>query len=307
MTFTTSGFAPGFAVGALFCFCCVYLAHVYLSPLPVENPLRFAVKRDGRAVDVLQVTADTVYTLTGLEGPYRLIVSDGKIIVAERHGDCVTVRNSDGSIIKTIGVGQMEKPGGVALDSRGNIYVTSNHKLQKFSVDGELLKDIGSREAGIADSEFNTPRGIVVSDQEVYVCDSLNNRIQVFDLNLIFVKNLISDVKDPQDIAFDRETNEIYVCEKGENRISVFNSNGEKLRQFGETGSIIRLNDPYGIHIYDNYILVSAESVNGIAVYNTKGKFLTSITEFLHPRGIISDEKGLIYICEFSNQRIVVI
>ena len=307
MSFTTSGFAPGFAVGALFCFCCIYLAHVHLSPLPVENLLRFTVKRDGRTLDVLKVTADTVYSLTGLEGPYRLVVSDGKIIVEERNGDFVTVRNLDGSIIKTIGVGKMEKPGGVALDSRGKIYVSSNHKLQKFSVDGELLENIGSGEVGIENSEFDTPRGIVVSDQKVYVCDSLNDRIQVFDLNLNFVKILISDVKDPQDIAFDRESNEIYVCEKGKNRISVFNSNGEKLRQFGETGSKIRLNDPHGIHIYDNYILVSAESVNGIAVYNTSGKFLTSITEFLHPRGIISDEKGLIYICEFSNNRIVVI
>ena len=274
-------------------------------------PLRITVERDGRALDMSfrKVTACTANTLTGLMGPYRLVVSDGMIIVAERHGDCVKVMNADGSIIKTIGVGQMEKPGGVALDSRGNIYVSSNHKVQKFSMAGELLKDVGSRRAGIENSEFDTPRGIVVSDQKVYVCDSLNDRIQVFDLNLTFVKNLISDVKDPQDIAFDRENNEIYVCEKGMNRISVFNSRGKKLRQFGEPerGSTIRLSDPHGLHIYDKYILVSAESINGIAVYDTSGKYLTSITEFRHPRGVVSDENGLIYICEFSNDCIVVI
>ena len=270
-------------------------------------PLRIAVKRDGRALDIRKVTACTARTLTGLMGPYRLVVSDGKIIVAERHGNRVTLRNLNGSIIQTIGDGQMEKPGGVALDSRDNIYVTSNHKLQKFSMAGELLKDVGSRTAGIGNSEFDTPRGIVVNDQKVYVCDSLNDRIQVFDLNLTFVKNLISDVKDPQDIAFDTGNNEIYVCEKGMHRISVFNSKGKKLRQFGERGSTIRLNDPHGIHIYDKYILVSAESVNGIAVYDISGKCLTSITEFRHPRGIVSDENGFIYICEFSNECIVVI
>ena len=275
-------------------------------------PFHFTVERDaGHAPDMSfgTVTAYTVNTLTELKGPYRLVVSDGKIIVAERLGNCVKVMYVNGSIIKIIGVGQMEKPGGVALDSRGNIYVTSNHKLQKFSMDGELLKDIGSKGAGIDSSEFNTPRGIVVNDQKVYVCDSLNDRIQVFDLNLTFVKNLVSDVKTPQDIAFDRESNEIYVSENGLNRISVFNSKGEKLRHFGnpENASTIRFNDPHGIHIYDKYILVSAESVDGIMVYDTSGKYLTSITGFLHPRGIASDENGLIYICEFSNSCIVVI
>ena len=375
MSFTSPpGFAPGFAIGVVICSVCIRLAHLYLSPQPVDGkwydifytlvfglgvvavimyfylrknqdkkevsargtmevaleptdetgnnfsqflatrkcpPLHITVERDGRFLDMSfsKVTACTAHTLDGLMGPYRLVVSDGMIIVAERDGDCVKEMKLDGSIIKTIGVGQMKKPGGVALDSRGNIYVTSNHKLQKFSVDGELLKDVGSRRAGIENSEFDTPRGIVVDDQKVYVCDSLNGRIQVFDLNLNFVKNLISDVKDPQDIAFDRESNEIYVCEKGMNRISVLNGRGKKLRYIGEPerGSTIRLNDPHGIHIYDKYILVSAESINGIAVYDTSGKYLTSITEFRHPRGITSDENGLIYFCEFSKERIVVI
>ena len=391
MTFT-SYFIPGFFSGALLCFWCIYVAHFYLSPPPVDGnvvafvggtivggvlvagiikrlylpmdqvgdthggatniglepkdekevctrrgttevaleltdeegrdfsmslatrkspPLQIIVERDGNAPDMSfkQVTARKAATLTGLTGPYRLIVSAGKIIVAERYGNCVNVRNLDGSIIKTIGDGQMEKPGGVALDSTGNIYVTSNHKLQKFSMAGELLKDIGSHKPGTENSEFNTPRGIVINNQKVYICDSQNGRIQVFDLNLTFVKNIISDVKDPQDIALDRERNEIYVCEKGSNRICVFNNKGKKVRQFGEPekGSTIRLSDPHGIHIYDKYILVSAESINGIMVYDTSGKYLTSITEFHLPRGITSDENGLIYICEFHSNRIVVI
>lgn len=375
MTFT-SQFIPGLAVGALICFCCTYLAHIYLSPLPVDDkwqdiatfvggtfvgavvagmmmrlylpkdqevathrgttnvaleptdekgydfseslatrkvdgpgcpPLHITVERDGRAPDMSfsKVTACKAATLTGLEAPYRLVVSAEKIIVAERYGHCVRVRNRlDGSVINTIGEKQMEKPGGVALDSTHNIYVTSNHKLQKFSMTGELLKDIGSRRAGIENSEFDTPRGIVVHDQKLYVCDSQNDRIQVFDLNLNFIKNLINEVRDPQDIAFD--SNVIYVCEKGMNRICVFNSRGKKLRHIGE-GSTIRLSDPHGIHIYNKYILVSAEGINGIMVYDTNGKYLTSITEFHLPRGITSDENGLIYICEFHRNRIVVI
>ena len=111
------------------------------SPTPQKfPPLYFTVERDaGHAPDMSfgTVTAYTVNTLTELKGPYRLVVSDGKIIVAERLGNCVKVMNVNGSIIKIIGVGQMERPGGVALDSRGNIYVTSNHKLQIFS--GRLL------------------------------------------------------------------------------------------------------------------------------------------------------------------------
>ena len=36
--------------------------------------------------------------------------------------------------------------------------------------------------------EFNGPGGLTLYDNEVYVCDHNNHRIQIFDLNLNFVR-----------------------------------------------------------------------------------------------------------------------
>ena len=58
---------------------------------------------------------------------------------------------------------------GIAIDDADNIYVSSDHKLQKFTSSGELR---GSKEFN-----FNDPCGVT----KVYVCDRDNHRIQVFD------------------------------------------------------------------------------------------------------------------------------
>ena len=55
---------------------------------------------------------------------------------------------------------------GIAIDNRDNIYVTSLHKLQKFTSSGELIKCVGQR--GSKEGEFD-PRGVTLYDNEVYV------------------------------------------------------------------------------------------------------------------------------------------
>ena len=44
-------------------------------------------------------------------------------------------------------------PAGVAVDDTDNIYVSSQHKLQKFTSSGELIKCIGRR--GSKEEEFD--------------------------------------------------------------------------------------------------------------------------------------------------------
>ena len=79
-------------------------------------------------------------------------------------------------------------PKDVATDDSGNIYVSSDHKLQKFTSTGELIKCVG-REGG-KEGEFDDPRGLTLRDNLVYVCDCDNHRIQVFDLDLNFVRSI---------------------------------------------------------------------------------------------------------------------
>ena len=75
------------------------------------------------------------------------------------------------------------EPAGIAIDDADNIFVSSEHKLQKFTSSGELIKCVGQR--GSKEWEFIDPRGVTLYDNQVYVCDRDNHRIQVFGLDLI--------------------------------------------------------------------------------------------------------------------------
>ena len=111
-------------------------------------------------------------------------------------GECLRVicGNGQGSADN-----QLNYPCGVAVDSQSRLFVadTCNHRVQIFDVEsGELLHTLG--ETGVEGSDekhFTFPRGVAVdSNDNVYVCDSENKRVCVFDASLKFVRSFGQDV-----------------------------------------------------------------------------------------------------------------
>src|SRR3989475_6885563 len=80
------------------------------------------------------------------------------------------------------------RPTDVAWDSAGNLFVADgvgNARVAKFNNKGVFIKSWGSR--GNGPGQFGTVRAIAVDAQgNVYVADSTNKRIQVFDNNGTF-------------------------------------------------------------------------------------------------------------------------
>ncbi|HEX7256927.1 MAG TPA: 6-bladed beta-propeller [Nitrososphaeraceae archaeon] len=77
--------------------------------------------------------------------------------------------------------GQFMVPHSMVFDSEDNIYVTdtNNHRIQKFTSDGEFITKWGTE--GNGDGEFSSPEGIDVDSLgNVYVADTGNSRIQKF-------------------------------------------------------------------------------------------------------------------------------
>ena len=260
-----------------------------------------------------------VRVVTDLKNPYGIAYnSRGEMIVSEWGGHRVSIFDIRGKKIRTFGShgdspDQMKSPAGIEVDDMDNIYVSSQHKLQKFTSSGELIKCVGGR--GGKEGEFNDPRGVTLYDNQVYVCDRNNHRIQVFDLDLNSVRSIGSRGKGrgefnaPDDVKFDTAGN-MYVADYNNGRVQVLDSSGHFIRAFGEEGEG-KQSGPSGLHIADKHVYVSDFSGHCIVVYETSGKFVTRFGgwgqkegQLYYPFCITSSVDGFIHVCDHANNRV---
>jgi hypothetical protein len=124
--------------------------------------------------------------------------------------------------------GPFNSPTKTVTSRSGDIYVTDgdgNSRVHRFSADGRLISSWGAPGNG-APYEFDRPHSLCLDSQDtVYVCDRLNNRIQIFSPDGKFIDQW-TDVSHPADICID--ANEIfYIGECPPNKgISVRNKKG---------------------------------------------------------------------------------
>jgi DNA-binding beta-propeller fold protein YncE len=89
----------------------------------------------------------------------------------------------------------------VAWDAEGNTYISDgyiNSRVAKYDKDGNWVKSWGT--PGTGPGQFNTPHSIAVDARgEVYVADRGNRRIQVFDGDGKFLREITIDVPAPPD------------------------------------------------------------------------------------------------------------
>src|SRR5438045_3150131 len=84
----------------------------------------------------------------------------------------------------------------VAWDSGGNTYISDgyiNSRVAKVDKDGNWLKSWG--EPGNKPGQFDTPHSIAIdAEDNIYVADRGNHRIQVFDRDGKFLRQVVIDV-----------------------------------------------------------------------------------------------------------------
>jgi hypothetical protein len=150
-----------------------------------------------------------------------------------------------------------QRPTDVAWDAAGNIYVADgygNARVAKFDKNGKFVKSWGSR--GTDTGQFGTVHGIALDTQgNVYVADSGNKRIQVFDGDGTF-KTQIGNVGNPAAICitpgprqflFSSNSNppdnidvdgEIYKVELNGKIVGKFGKAGKLPKEFGTVNAI---------------------------------------------------------------------
>jgi sugar lactone lactonase YvrE len=105
--------------------------------------------------------------------------------------------------------GLFRQPTDVAWDSKGNIYISDgyiNSRVAKIDKNGDWVKSWGTK--GTGPGQFNLPHAIVIDrNDNIYVGDRTNRRIQVFDTEGKFLRQFTIDVPpDPKSRAVNGAT-----------------------------------------------------------------------------------------------------
>lgn len=138
---------------------------------------------------------DDVWAVDQMSGQVFRFDDKGRIImVLSRKPEAMRLPAGDGALRSGEGAEgeSFQGPTDVAWDSHGNIYVADgirNARIAKYDAEGRWIKNWGTR--GSAPGEFNVIQGIAIdANDNIYVADYGNKRIQVFDTEGKFLREM---------------------------------------------------------------------------------------------------------------------
>jgi len=261
-------------------------------PDALVKPYGIAVSRIGRVyvtdtvsrrVFVFDPEGKTV-TFLGETGTARLskpvgvaVDRNDHVFVADATANRVFGYDVDGRLLIAIGrEGEFDNPSGLAVDrKRDLLYVADakKHQVLCYSTkDGAAVRTIGHR--GGAPGEFNFPTNLFVdAHSRLYVTDTMNFRIQIFDPDGVFVSQFGTQgdtpgsLNRPKGVGVDSEGH-IYVVDSSFNNFQTFDADGQLLLFVGAVG---------------------------------RGP-----GEFFLPAGLFVDDRDLIYVADQGNARVQV-
>lgn len=200
----------------------------------------------------------------------RLFVTDDKT-------HQVLVLNANHQPEAAFGADVLVSPAGIAIDAENRLlYVvdTQSDVVDVFDADTfKLLRKIGTpgkKHTLISQGNFALPVGVAVDKEgNVYVADTLNCRIQIFDADGGFLSEFGKNgdgpgqFERPKGIAVDADGH-IWVVDAAQDRVKVFNREGQLLIYFGEHGNFPgQFAAAYGIAIDKHNRVITSEQFPG--------------------------------------------
>ncbi len=291
-----------------------FLSGVKPPPKRIVEPVGLAVSDDGQRVYVANFNRLAVFAfdfagkkftqIEGLAQPFGLALdAQENLYVVEQAKKTISVFDREGKKLRSFTDPSLERPTGIAIDrTRGRIYVADTggsktehgHSVKVFDMDGGLIRTLGAGK-GEAPGQFLFPTYLNVDTQgNLYVADTLNARVQVFDSEGEYVKsigergNAWGMFDKPKGVALDSFGN-VYVVDSGWSNVQIFNPKGQVLLFFGGRGPVPgMMKNPTAITIDPNNRIYVADYINHrVNIYQLVNT--TAEDSFIDP---LADTKG---------------
>jgi len=216
---------------------------------------------------------------------------------------------------------QLVLPYGLAVDSKGRLYVVDSKVLAVFIFDTQT-KQVDLIKNG-AHARFSVPTGIAIDDSDrVFVSDSKLRRIVVFAPDHRAEGTISEGLVDPGGMAIDEENRYLYVADPEQDQVLVFDADPpyKLLRRIGTGGKEHRLTTPgdfarpTNVAVDKEGNLYVADTLNDrVEVFDADGQFIRTWGKagdgpgyFARPKGIAIDGDGHIWVADAVQDRVQV-
>ena len=227
----------------------------------------------------------------------------GNIYVADNENHCVKVFDNTAKYLLKFGdekgEGKMSDPRGLLI--RGNkVFVSHINCILVYQLDGKFVSSIGSEGSG--ELQFNYPRGLSTDEynNDIYICDYNNNRIQIISENLQFKSQFGKDTLHyPLDIQHYKDN--FFILDKSNPCLHIYNRDLVLQQSVVTRGKGQQVRDPWFFFI-DNFgnILITDFDSNSILILNSEFEFIHKISVSL-PTGITMDRDDRIIVTSASH------
>lgn len=220
----------------------------------------------------------------GLNLPMDVVVRGGCLYTVDAANTRIMVTDKDTlDYIKEIKITE----GGESIDSlvlrmdfdnAGNIWVvnTENARILKLDSEGEVVFEFG--EYGTGEDQLDTPNGICIVDDFMYIADEFNHRVQVFNLEGEYQKSYPTGPNSyPQDIVV--KDSAIYVTLTWYNCIQKISiETGEVAQTFAP------LSFPRGVAVSeDGRVAGASTGEHKTIVFSPEGEIIKTIANAWNP------------------------